>query len=148
MLISDIQLSDSFIHTYMKVILGSGRSPRGGNGNPLQYSYLDNLMDRGTWWAAVHGVRHDWSNLARRHATTTKNGVKDKRQCICLLFDFHWIHTYSSFLILWSCHPFPAIVDIGPWLSSFGSSVLDVVLEFQKSNTQIDLRKIQKKSLL
>ena len=35
---------------------GSGRSPGGGNGNPLQYSYLGNPMDRGTWWAAVHGV--------------------------------------------------------------------------------------------
>ena len=37
-------------------ILGLGRSPRGGNGNPLQYSYLGNPIDRGTWWAAVHGV--------------------------------------------------------------------------------------------
>ena len=35
---------------------GSGRSPGGGNGNPLQYSYLGNPMDRGTWWAAVRGV--------------------------------------------------------------------------------------------
>ena len=34
---------------------GSGRSPRGGNGNPLQYSVLGNPMDRGAWWAAVHG---------------------------------------------------------------------------------------------
>ena len=32
-------------------IPGSGRSPGGGNGNPLQYSYLENPMDRGTWWA-------------------------------------------------------------------------------------------------
>ena len=35
---------------------GSGRSPGGGNGNPLQYSCLETLMDRGAWWAAVHGV--------------------------------------------------------------------------------------------
>ena len=35
---------------------GSGRSPGGGNGNPLQYAYLGNPMDRGAWWAAVHGV--------------------------------------------------------------------------------------------
>ena len=34
---------------------GSGRSPGGGNGSPLQYSYLENPMDRGTW-RAVHGV--------------------------------------------------------------------------------------------
>ena len=38
------------------LISGSGRSPGGGNGNPLQYSYLGNSKDRGTWWATVHGV--------------------------------------------------------------------------------------------
>ena len=40
----------------------SGRSSGGGNGNPLQYSYLENPMDRGAWRATVHGVqrvRHD-----------------------------------------------------------------------------------------
>ena len=35
---------------------GSGRSPGGGHGNPLQYSYLENPMDRGAWQAAVHRV--------------------------------------------------------------------------------------------
>ena len=34
----------------------SGRSPGEGNGNPLQYSYLENLMDRGAWWATAHRV--------------------------------------------------------------------------------------------
>ena len=34
----------------------SGRSPRVGNGNPFQYSCLENSMDRGGWWAIVHGV--------------------------------------------------------------------------------------------
>ena len=37
-------------------IPGSGRSPGEGNGNPLQYSCLENYMDRGAWWATVHGV--------------------------------------------------------------------------------------------
>ena len=37
------------------VILGSGRSPGEGNGNPLQYSCLENSMERGAWWAAVLG---------------------------------------------------------------------------------------------
>ena len=37
-------------------IPGSGRSPGEGNGSPLQYSCLENPMDRGAWWAAVHGV--------------------------------------------------------------------------------------------
>ena len=38
------------------LILGSGRSPGEGNSNPLQYSCLGNPMDRGSWWATVHGV--------------------------------------------------------------------------------------------
>ena len=37
-------------------VLGSGRSPGEGHGNPLQYTCLENLMDRGTWWATVHRV--------------------------------------------------------------------------------------------
>ena len=39
-----------------------GRSPGEGNGNPLQYSYLENLMDRGAWWTTLHGVtRVGWT---------------------------------------------------------------------------------------
>ena len=44
------------------LIPGSGRSSGEGNGNPLQYSFLENPMDRGTWWATVYGVtknQHD-----------------------------------------------------------------------------------------
>ena len=37
-------------------IPGSGRTPGGGNGNPVQYSCLENPMDRGAWWATVHRV--------------------------------------------------------------------------------------------
>ena len=37
-------------------ISGLGRSPREGNGSPLQYSCLGNPMDRGAWWPTVHGV--------------------------------------------------------------------------------------------
>ena len=41
-------------------ILGLGRSPGEGSGTPLQYSCLENPMDRGAWWAAVHGVAVSW----------------------------------------------------------------------------------------
>ena len=40
-------------------IPGSGRSPGEGNGYPLQYSCLGNPMDRGHWWATVHGVAEE-----------------------------------------------------------------------------------------
>ena len=46
------------------LIPGSGRSPREGNGNPLQYSSLENPMDRGDWWATVHGVAKSWTRLS------------------------------------------------------------------------------------
>ena len=42
---------------------GSGRSPGEGNGNPLQYSCLENPMDRGAWQATVHGVTKSWTRL-------------------------------------------------------------------------------------
>ena len=41
-------------------ISGLGRSLGGGNGNPLQYSYLENPKDRGVWRAIVHGVENSW----------------------------------------------------------------------------------------
>ena len=40
-------------------IPGSGRSPGGGHGNPVQYSCLENPMDREAWWATVHGVANN-----------------------------------------------------------------------------------------
>ena len=43
---------------------GSGRSPGEGNGNPLQYSYLENPMDGGAWQATVHRVAKSWTQLS------------------------------------------------------------------------------------
>ena len=43
---------------------GSGRSPGEGNGNPLQYSCLENPMDRGAWWATVLGVAKSRTRLS------------------------------------------------------------------------------------
>ena len=52
----------------MQVDLGSipgwGRSPGEGNGNPLQYSCLENPMDRGAWWATVHSVTKSQARLS------------------------------------------------------------------------------------
>ena len=48
-------------------IPGLGRSPGEGNGNPLYYSYLENPMDRGAWWAIVHAVTKNWIQLSNFH---------------------------------------------------------------------------------
>ena len=45
--------------TQVWLIPGSGRFPGKGNGNPLQYSCLENSMERGAWWAAVHEVSEE-----------------------------------------------------------------------------------------
>ena len=53
-------------------IPGPGRSPKEGNGKPLQYSCLENPMDRGTWWATVHGVAKESDTTEHAHMTKYK----------------------------------------------------------------------------
>ena len=48
-------------------ILGLGRSPGEGNGYLLQFSYLENSIDRGAWWVTVHGVTESWTKLSNLH---------------------------------------------------------------------------------
>ena len=54
---------------------GSGRSPGEGNGNPLQYSCLENPVDRGAWRATVHGVSRVGHDLATKPPQPTKHAV-------------------------------------------------------------------------
>ena len=75
--------SDSKVSAYnvgdLGSIPGSGRSPGEGNGNSFQYSCLENPMDRGAWWAAVHGVAKSRTQLRDfTHSLTveTNNTVK------------------------------------------------------------------------
>ena len=75
-----------------------GRSPGGGHGNPLQYSCLENPMDRGTWWAIVHRVAQSqiwqkWLSTWYAHSSAKlyKNGPKLRKT-----------HLFSSSLTRWS----------------------------------------------
>ena len=54
-------------------IPGLGRSPGGGHSNPLQDSCLENSMDRGAWWATVHGVSKSQTQLKWLSTPTTQN---------------------------------------------------------------------------
>ena len=53
------------------LISGLRRSPKGGHGNPLQYSCTDNPMDSGAWWATVHRVAESDMTEATEHTTHT-----------------------------------------------------------------------------
>ena len=59
-------------------ILGSGRSPGVGNGNPLQYSCLENPIDRGAWWVIDHQVAKSWVQLSM-HTHTKVTLTRDLR---------------------------------------------------------------------
>ena len=69
----------------MGSIPGSWRSPGGGNGNPFQYSCLENPMHRGAWWATVHGVVMSQTQLGNRahspKASTGRAMAGEPRQC-------------------------------------------------------------------
>ena len=56
---------------------GLGRSPGDGNSNPLQYSCLNNYMDRGAWQAIVHGVAKSWTWLTLSWASLVAEMVKN-----------------------------------------------------------------------
>ena len=79
---------------------GSGRSPGEGNGNPLQYSCLGNPMDRGAWWATVHGVvksrtkprlNHHHHPLLQTLQPTEAEGSLDMTALILTLSSISWV---------------------------------------------------------
>ena len=61
-------------------IPGAGRSPGEGNDNPLQYSCLENTMDRGAWWATVHGVTKSQSRMSDFHCSMY---FRTHLPCVC-----------------------------------------------------------------
>ena len=85
-------------------IPGLGRSPGGGHGNPLQYSCLENTMDRGAWWALqskrLQRIAQGWSDLARTHAHTRawlKGAFLQGQTDLCNLL------RYNSLFFFFSC---------------------------------------------
>ena len=62
-------------------IPGLGRSPGGLQGNPLQYSWMENPMDRGAWWATVHGGPKK-SDMAEQLSTAQHREERGQNMCI------------------------------------------------------------------
>jgi len=84
---------------YVGSVPGSGRSPGIGNGYPLQYSCLENFIDRGAWWATTHGsprVRHDWNTHTHTHTHTREF------QKICC----YYIFKFSNFYLFLFCNSY------------------------------------------
>ena len=61
---SSVSKESAYSEGHPDSIPGLGRSPGEGNGNSLQYPCLENLMDRGAWWTAVHGVVKSQARLS------------------------------------------------------------------------------------
>ena len=78
----------------MGSIPGLGRSPGGGNGNPLQYSCLENPMGRGAWWATVHGVTKSQTRLSthtEKHKILSRHQISPHIDLIYFIFWLHWV---------------------------------------------------------
>ena len=87
-------------------IPGSGRSHGGGHGNPLQYSCLGNLVDRGAWWATVRGLAKSWTWLSvQTHTLTTAvKKVREKAIPTILTHDNRVLRSQSAETYISSVH--------------------------------------------
>ena len=88
-------------------IPGSGRSSGEGNGNPLQYSCLENPMDGRAWWATVHRVAKSWTRLKRLHLHFISPIMKRTSLWVLVLeclVDIHWTIQLQFLQHYWSGH--------------------------------------------
>ena len=84
-------------------IPGLGRFPRVGNGNALQYSCLENPMDRGAWQATVHGIAKSQTQLSEPRISHKQNYTRIIRVFVSALWcsaSFAWCSIYEIFSLL------------------------------------------------
>ena len=75
--------------------------PPGGKGKPLQYSCLENPMDRGAWWATVHGIAKSWTQLSMHDWATELNWTELKHARMQVPRVFHVLTTFLGAGIEW-----------------------------------------------
>ena len=91
-------------HETMGSIPRMGRSPRGGHGNPLQYSCLENPMDRGAWWATVHSHKHiQWR--VQPFVFNSKNVIPACRNTLSIYDHKTCLQNQSLHTRFWSLSP-------------------------------------------
>ena len=114
------------------VVPGSETSPTGGNGNPHRSSCLENPMDRAAWWATVHGVTKNWTQLRIINQATTPFVV-----CVSL-FATPWAVACQNPLSMgflrqenWNRLPFPSPGDLpDPGIKPVYAALADAFLFF------------------
>ena len=95
-------------------IPGSGRSPGGGHGNPLQYSCLENSIKRGAWQATVYGVGHNWVTkhipylcahtyfrITCYNLNIRKKTVVFKQRPLIIFYTLSLVYFHILYLCLW-----------------------------------------------
>ena len=92
---------------------GLGRSPGEGNGNPLQYSSLENPMERGAWQATVHGIARVRRDLATKPPTMLHSHCSEARGFCSLLFHSETQANGTNYLLQYCQLPRP--IERGFW---------------------------------
>ena len=123
---------------------GSGRSPGGGNGNPLLYLRLENSMDRGAWWATVHGVTKSWMQLSTYKVCCISFHNKYFIVALICVSLCHMLGVSFHMLI---CHVYILFSEVA--LKTFGpffSQVVFLLLNFKNSLLILDSRALSEVS--
>ena len=130
----------------ISLILGSRRSSGIGNGDPLQYSSLENSMERGAWWATVYGVAKCGTRLSTHtHIFLSWNtfSLFWQLDCYCLIqililgFCLGWIYISSNYYYTYLCTHFISISKL--WASKQQSLIHMIFLAVTGSECFLDV---------